>query len=151
MTEEGPSKNHNDTQSLVREAEKRGERKAIEQLKRTIQEYTMCSVCQSNARNQSLQCKNGHITCHTCLRNVTACPVCRETMDMHNKIRSLVADQIIVAIVAGNFLYPFNFFCMSTYTTRVGNDHGCDQIFKLNLANWSNIRPCTTIYSDTVL
>ena len=30
---------------------------------------------------------------------------------------------------------------------RVDNDHGCDQIFKLNLANWSNIRPCMTIYS----
>ena len=76
--DEGTNSALGDVERLLRAAEKRGEERARAELKRKIQEYTRCCVCQSNARDRTHQCHNGHITCQRCVENVNnSCPMCR--------------------------------------------------------------------------
>ena len=65
-----------------------------------LEEIFQCSVCKRVTPSKILQCPNGHLTCGKCSARMTACPVCRTTLDpdMNKRIRALCAEQAIEAM-----------------------------------------------------
>ena len=65
-----------------------------------LEEIFQCSVCKRVTPSKILQCPNGHLTCGNCSARITACPVCRTTLDpdMDKRIRALSAEQAIEAM-----------------------------------------------------
>ncbi|KAH7709253.1 E3 ubiquitin-protein ligase SIAH1-like protein [Aphelenchoides avenae] len=50
-----------------------------------------CPVCLTRCEYPLMQCKEGHLTCNTCIPLLDSCPICRSPLDMS---RNLILQQL---------------------------------------------------------
>ena len=71
----------------------------------SLKDIIECPVCFKvpNTGAPIFQCRNGHLICRECYKQLEKCPVCRALLCTNTKIRCLAAEKIIARLSGAGF------------------------------------------------
>jgi hypothetical protein len=105
-----------------------------------LKDLLECPICMSVPRSGPItQCKNGHVVCSSCLKQLERCPSCRETID----IRVLQLEKML-QVMPHQCMFAENGCNVEMRSSRVS----IIQIF-IRIFFWENYSLLTACYAYT--